>query len=254
MRRVIERVCVLVNGLTPRPKPVDRRRAVSASALARRDPGGDQAAAYAPEMTRQSRLLLVLVLNLALLLALFIVGLSAHSLGVLAAGGDYLADSAAIVLAVLAVRMGQRAAIRQPGGQSRATVVTALVSAGALLAVMVAVLVESVFRLLRGASKVDGLPVLVVSAVAAAVMVAGAVVLHGDTDEVNHVGDEAVMRAITLDTVADAAAAGGVAVAGAVILVTGRFYWLDPALAAIISVLVGGHAVALLRDVARDLR
>jgi cobalt-zinc-cadmium efflux system protein len=204
-------------------------------------------------VSRESRLVTVLALNLGLLVALVIVGLTAHSLGVLAAGGDYLADSAAIALALVAVRMGRRAASREPGGQSVATAYAALVSAGVLLAVMVSVLVGSLLRLVHGTTKVDGLPVLIVSAVAAVTMIGGAVVLHADTDQVRHLGDEAVMRAITLDTVADAAAAGGVALAGAVILWTGRFYWLDPALAAIISTVVGVQAVVLLRGVVREI-
>lgn len=88
---------------------------------------------------------------------------------------------------------------------------------------MLAVLIESVPRLRDGATMADGLAVLVVSEVAAVVMIGGAVILHGDTDEDHHVGDRAVMRAITLDAVADAAAAGGVAVSGAIIRGTGRF-------------------------------
>ena len=47
-------------------------------------------------MTREARLTIVLVLNLAMIVALVVVGLTAHSLGVLAVGGDYLADAAAV--------------------------------------------------------------------------------------------------------------------------------------------------------------
>lgn len=205
-------------------------------------------------MTRQTRLVVVLGLNVALIVALVVIGLNAHSLGVLAAGGDYLADSAALGLALVAVRMGLRAANREPGGRSRATAYAALANAAVLLVVMAVVVIESVIRLRNGATKVDGLPVLIVSAIAAGVMIAGVVVLQGDADEVQHVGDRAVMRAVTLDTIADAAAAAGVAAVGAIILATGRFYWLDPAVALVISVVVGYHAGRLLLDVVRDLR
>jgi cobalt-zinc-cadmium efflux system protein len=49
--------------------------------------------------------------------------------------------------------------------------------------------------------------------------------------------------------VADAAAAAGTAVAGGVILATGSWYWLDPAVALVIALVVAGHAVALIRKV-----
>ncbi len=54
-------------------------------------------------MTRRARLLIVLGLNLALIAGLVAVGIAGHSVGLLAAGGDYLADSGAIVLALLAL-------------------------------------------------------------------------------------------------------------------------------------------------------
>jgi cobalt-zinc-cadmium efflux system protein len=52
-----------------------------------------------------------------------------------------------------------------------------------------------------------------------------------------------------LDTVADAAAAAGVAATGGIILATGGWYWLDPAVALVIAVIIGYHALALLRKV-----
>ena len=52
-----------------------------------------------------------------------------------------------------------------------------------------------------------------------------------------------------LDTVADAGAAAGVAATGGIILATGGWYWLDPAVALAIAVVVAYHAVALIRKV-----
>ena len=56
-----------------------------------------------------------------------------------------------------------------------------------------------------------------------------------------------------LDTLADAAAAIGVAVSGAVILLTHGLYWLDSLVALVIAVVVGYHAVRLMRRVLVDL-
>jgi divalent metal cation (Fe/Co/Zn/Cd) transporter len=55
-------------------------------------------------------------------------------------------------------------------------------------------------------------------------------------------------------TAADAAAAAGVAVAGAVILATGGLFWLDPAVAFVIALVVGYHAVRLLGVITTALR
>jgi cobalt-zinc-cadmium efflux system protein len=54
-------------------------------------------------MSRTQRLLVVLALNLALVAALVTVGVTAHSLAVLAAGGDYLLDAVAVGVALLAI-------------------------------------------------------------------------------------------------------------------------------------------------------
>jgi cobalt-zinc-cadmium efflux system protein len=53
---------------------------------------------------------------------------------------------------------------------------------------------------------------------------------------------------------ADAAAAAGVASTGAIILATRGWYWLDPAVALIIAIVIAYHALVLIRKVLRRLR
>jgi cobalt-zinc-cadmium efflux system protein len=102
---------------------------------------------------------------------------------------------------------------------------------------------------------VDGLPVLIVSGIAALVMAGGALMLRGGGDDNEDEADEHELSvaAVLLDTVADAAAAG-VAVAGAIILAIGGWYWLDPAVALTIALVVAYHAIALIRKVLIRLR
>jgi cobalt-zinc-cadmium efflux system protein len=108
-------------------------------------------------------------------------------------------------------------------------------------------------RLTAGVRRVEGLPVLIVSAIAALVMLADAFILGGDPDDDD--GQEDLnTRAVLLDTAADAAAAAGVAASGAIILGTGGWYWLDPAVALIIAVVISYHAQALIRKVVTALR
>ena len=205
-------------------------------------------------MSRRARLTFVLLLNLGLVAGLVIVGLAAHSLAVLAAGADYLADAAAIGVSLLAIWLASRPpTAARPNGYPKATTIAALVNAGWLLVLNIAIAVVAIQHLVTGAHRVEGLPVVIVSAVAAAVMLAGALILGGDIDDGSDDGDDLNVRAVLLDTAADAAAAAGVAVSGAIILATGGAYWLDPAVALVIALVIGFHTVRLLRKIAAAL-
>lgn len=198
-------------------------------------------------MSRTQRLAVVLLLNLGLVAALVLVGLGAHSLAVFAAGADYLADAAAVGVSLLAIWLAAR-----PRGHPNATTIAALVNAGWLLTVNAGIAIAAIQHLAAGAHRVEGLPVLIVSATAAGVMLAGALVLRGDADDDD--GEDLNLKAVLLDTAADAAAAAGVAVSGAIILAAGGSYWLDPATALVIAVVVGYHAAKLIRKILVTLR
>jgi cobalt-zinc-cadmium efflux system protein len=189
-----------------------------------------------------------LLLNLGLVTALLLVGLAAHSLAVFAAGADYLADATAIGISLLAIWIASR-----PRGHPQATTIAALVNAGWLLILNIAIIVAAIQRLAAGAHHVEGLPVLIVSAIAAAVMLAGALILGGDADDDDGTADLNV-TAVLLDTAADAAAAAGVAASGVIILSVGGWYWLDPAVALVIAVIIGYHALKLTRKITAALR
>jgi cobalt-zinc-cadmium efflux system protein len=206
-------------------------------------------------MTRSQRLLTVLALNLALVAGLIAAGVVAGSLAVLAAGGDYLMDAAAVGIALLAARRAARPR-KRPGRSGRVDPVSAaaLIYAGWLLVLELLVAAAAVTRLAAGTPRVAGLPVVVASGLAAVVMTAGALILRGDESDPGGDGDRDVsVAAVLLDTVADAAAAAGTAVTGGIILATG-WYWLDPAVALVIALIVAGHAAALIRKVLARLR
>jgi cobalt-zinc-cadmium efflux system protein len=205
-------------------------------------------------MPQTQRLLMVLALNLGLVAALVVVGVTAHSLAVLAEGGDYLLDAAGVSVALLAIWLSARPAggVRRDGAPS-ASNVAALINSGWLLVLEILVAAAAVDRLASGVPQVQGLPVLIVSGIAAFVMTGGALILRGeDEDDANE--HDLSMAAVLLDTIADAAAAAGVAVTGAVILAIGGWYWLDPAVALAIALVVAYHAVALIRKVLIRLR
>jgi cobalt-zinc-cadmium efflux system protein len=193
-------------------------------------------------MTQEARLGLVLAINLAMVLALLLVGLLTHSLGVLASGADYLGDALGTGLSLVALRMS-----RHEHGHPRATSYAALANSSFLLLVTLTVVAEAVHRLSTGAPSIHGVPVVIVSVVAAVAMIACAFILGNVEGDLN-------MESVMLDTVADAAAAIGVAISGAVILATNGTYWLDSLVALLIAVVVGYHAIRLMRRVLADLR
>jgi len=184
------------------------------------------------------------------------VGAGAHSLGVIAVAADYLADAAAIGVAVMAIWLaGRPPTSARPQGYPKATAWAALVNAGWLLVLSVLVMAAAIQRLVAGTHEVHGLPVLIMSGVAAVVMLIGALILRGDDDDDDD--DESGnlnMRAVLLDTAADCVAAGAVAVGGAVILATSGNYWLDPAVALLVSAVIAFHALRLVRKVLAQLR
>ena len=184
-----------------------------------------------------------------LVAGLVLVGVGAHSLGVLAAGVDYLADAATIGASLLAIRLSrQPPSARRPDGYRHATNIAALVNGGWLLVFSVLVVVGAISRLMAGTPAVHGLMVLIASAIAAVAMGSGALILGADLDD-DDGGEDLNVKAILLDTVADAATAGGVALSGGIILATGGWYWLDPVVALIIAIALGYHASSLLHKV-----
>lgn len=202
-------------------------------------------------MSRAQRLIVVLALNLGLVTALVAVGIRAHSLAVLAEGGDYLLDAAGVAVALLAIRLSARPARR---ARPSPTDIAALINGGWLLVLELLVVAAAAERLLTRTPEVHGLPVLIVSGLAALIMTAGALLLRADPDDDDADGRDLSVAAVLLDTVADAAAAAGVAATGGIILATGGWYWLDPAVALVIAVVIAYHAVALLRKVLARLR
>jgi len=123
-------------------------------------------------MTQQKRLILVLGINVVMIASLLIVGRASHSLGVLAAGGDYMADSVAIVLGIMAIQIA-----KHPRGHPQATTYVALINCLVLLGVTAFVIVGGLRRLITHTPEIHGLSVLIVSLVAMTSMVIAVVIL-----------------------------------------------------------------------------
>jgi cobalt-zinc-cadmium efflux system protein len=155
-------------------------------------------------------------------------------------------------VALLAIRLSARPASgTRREGRPKAPSVAVLINAGWLLVLEVIVAAVAVDRLITGTHPVDGLPMVIVSGIAALVMAGGAFILREPGGDDADDGDEhdLSLAAVLLDTIADGATAAGVAVTGAIILATDGWYWLDPAVALAVALIVACHAIALIRKV-----
>ena len=197
-------------------------------------------------MNRSGRLQLALGLNVALVVAQVAFGLAADSLGLLADASHNLSDVAAVVVSLVAVQWARRAPTAERSyGYHRGTILAALANAAMILAVTAFILYEGVRRLGESPPVQGGLVVAV--ALAAFVINAGsALVLREHGSDLN-------MRSALLHMVGDAAASLGVALAGAVILLTGGFQWLDPVVSMAIALLIATEAFRLVRQAAEVL-
>lgn len=196
-------------------------------------------------MTRTRRLWLVFVLNAFLIIGLGIVGLRSHSLGVLAAAAEYIADGAAIGLTLFAHHLERRGV--GEGSRQRPTEWIAFANAVLVIVVSSVVIVTAVHKLTTHTGEIHGLPACIASVVAMLVMGACALLLVGD--------DDLGVRAVLLDTAGDAAASGAVALSSGVIWLSGgRFQTVDSVFALIVSAVVVWHARKLLNDTIKALR
>lgn len=173
-------------------------------------------------------------------------GLAADSLGLLADASHNLSDVAAVVVSLVAVQWARRAPTAERSyGYHRGTILAALANAALILAVTAFILYEGVRRLGESPPVQGGLVV--------AVALAGFAINAGSALVLREHGTDLNMRSALLHMVGDAAASLGVALAGAVILLTGGFQWLDPVVSMAIALLIATEAFRLVRQAAEVL-
>ena len=193
-------------------------------------------------MTRSSRLAVALVVNGALVVGQVVAGVIGHSTGLLADAGHNLGDVAAVAISLLAVRwaLRPRSEVRSFGNH-RGTILAALLNASALAVVTVAVVVESIYRLVHPVH-VDAGIVVAVAAVAMVANALAALVVHDRSRDLN-------MRSMLLHMWSDVAASACVLVGGVVILASGGA-WVraDSVAALVVAGLIVVQAARLVRQ------
>jgi cobalt-zinc-cadmium efflux system protein len=191
-------------------------------------------------LSRERRLSIVIVLNVAIVAAQAITGVIAGSLGLLADAGHNLADVAAVALSWWAIRLSRRPPTASRSfGWHRSTVLAAQANAAAILAVTALIFFEAIRRL-GDPADVRGGVVMVAALVALAGNAFSVLLLRDSHHDLN-------MRSAMLHMVGDVAASAGVALAGFVIVVSGGNYWVDPVVSLAVGLLISVEAIRLLR-------
>ncbi len=196
---------------------------------------------------RSTRLTVALAVNLALVAAELVAGLTAHASALLADAGHNLTDVAGLVAALLALRWAARPrSATRSFGNHRATILAALFNAVTLALITAAIVGLSVARLVHPVT-VNGAWLASIAAVALVVNAAAALLLRDQGGDLN-------MRAAMTHMAADGLAAALALIAGIVIVVAGhRANLADPAASLAVSLLIVVQAQRLVRASAEVL-
>lgn len=194
---------------------------------------------------RERRLRTAIGLNAFIVVAQVTFGILAGSLGLLSDAGHNLTDVVALILSVVAIRIARRRPTSSRSfGWHRGTILAAQANAAMILVLTVRIVYESIQRLIDP-PPVQGAIVLVVALVAFAANGISVLIVReraepGATADLN-------MKSTLLHLASDAAASLGVAIAGAVMLATSGWNWLDPAVSLLIGLSIAWHASKLLK-------
>lgn len=187
------------------------------------------------------RLVWVLAITAAFMVAEIVGGILSGSLALLADAGHMFTDAGALALSLLAMRLAQRPPTpAKTFGYVRMEILAALVNGATLLAIAIFILREAWLRL-HDPVTVDGPVMLTVAVLGLGVNVAGALLLHG------HAHDNLNMRGAYLHVLGDLLGSVGAIAAAAVILLTG---WTpaDPLISVVIAGLILYSAWKLMRE------
>jgi cobalt-zinc-cadmium efflux system protein len=180
------------------------------------------------------------LLNIGLVAAQFLYGIHAHSIALISDAAHNLGDALGLLIAWGAYILARREPTeRYTYGFRSASILAALANAAILLIATGAIVWEAVRRLAEP-PPVAAPIVMVVAAIAIAVNLLSAWLLRGGEHDLN-------IRGAFMHLLADAAVSLGVVAAGAVIFLTGWF-WVDPVVSLVISVVIVWATWDLLRN------
>lgn len=191
--------------------------------------------------SNRRRLLAVLALTLAYMLAEAIGGFLTNSLALLSDAGHMLADVASLVLALLALWFASRpVTIKKTYGYYRMEILAALANGAALVVISLLIAYEA-FQRLKSPEDVKGFQVMLIALGGLAVNTVSAFVLHSASEE------NLNMRGAFLHVIGDVLGSLGAIVAG---LLIWRWGWMaaDPLISVAMCLLIIYSSWQLMRE------
>ena len=180
-------------------------------------------------------------LNTGFVLIEVLVGLSSHSLALLADAGHNFSDVMALLMAWGASIMARRApSARRTYGLRKGTILASLGNA-VLLLIAVGIIASESARRLMEPTAIATLPVMITAGIGVLINSATALMFLRGQEDLN-------IRGAFLHMATDAAVSLAVVVGAGVMMVSGGFVWLDPALSLIIAGVIVIGTWGLLRD------
>jgi len=191
-------------------------------------------------ISKTRRLKLGIGLGLALVAAEATIGILTHSLALMSDAGHNAADILAVGLSLIAVYVMVRPpTTRRTYGFGRVGILTALANAVALVVVGGLIVYEAIRRL-QHIEPVSGYALMLVAGIAIIINSAVALSLFRDRADLN-------IKSAFLHQVLDAAVSFGVLIAG-IIIVTTKWYYADPLIALLISILIFRGAWEIIKE------
>ena len=219
--------------------PVDYSEASSDQASGNRRDAREELEASRRQGTRSLRI--ALTVTITFMLVEFVGGLWTNSLALLADAGHMLTDAAALGLSLFAAWFMRRPATAEKTyGYFRVEILAALINGAALLMIAFFILWESYHRF-QEPEAIRSIPMLVIATIGLGANLFSAWILHRCHEESLN------LRGAFLHILGDVLGSMGAMMAGVAIIFWG-IYWADPAVSALVSVLILISAWRLVRE------
>jgi len=185
-----------------------------------------------------------IALNLIFTAAEAIVGYLGGSLAILADAGHNLADTASLVIALLAFRLAlAKPTPRYTYGYKKATILAALANAVILLFAIVAIVYEAIERI-SSPVEINGKVVMITAGIG--ILINGFTAMLFFKSKENDLN----VKGAYLHLMADALVSIGVVISGAIIMLSG-LYWIDSAVSIVVAVIIFISTWVLLKQTLR---
>lgn len=194
-----------------------------------------------PASRHKRNLLIVLCLSGTYMIAEVIGGLITQSLALLADAAHMMTDVVGLLLAFIAIKIGEkRADTGKTFGYYRTEILAAVINAVILLGISVYVLYEA-FQRFRNPPEVQSGSMLIVAGIGLVVNIIGMIILRKDSE------GSLNMKGAYFEVLSDMLTSIGVMIAGVIMLTTG-WYYADPLISAAIGLLIFPRTWRLLKE------